>query len=347
MLFIGTRKGLWTAEFDASGPWRIAGPFFKGWKVTAVERLSTDDYLVATGSDVYGPALHRGSPQSGWIQLPEGPAFEPDAGRKLIQIWTLSCRGDVCYAGVAEAGLFRSDDQGSTWTSVSGLNDHPTRAGWIPGAGGLCAHTIMIDPADENRMWCEISAVGVFRTEDGGKTWLPRNSGITRVIPDEHHDDIGYCVHALAADPSDSSTIYRQDHTGMYRTTHRADTWTRIESGLPSGFGFPLVVDNATGNLFCFPQESDEYRISVGGRVRVYRSSDRGDSWHACTRGLPQEHAYMGVLRSSMAVDSCTPCGVYFGTTSGRVFASGDDGESWAELPCCLPRILCLEVFTD
>jgi len=239
-VFAGTRKGLWTATLDGNGTWDILGPYFKGWKVTAIDRVGIDTYVVATGSDVYGPAIHVGSPRDGWTQLASGPSFDPASGRKLDQIWTLVCASDAWYAGVSEAALFRSVDQGGSWQPVVGLNEHPTREGWFPGFGGLCAHTLLVDARDSRRMWCGISAVGVFRTEDGGDTWHPRNRGVTKVIPDESHDDIGFCVHALAADPSDPSVIYRQDHKGMYKTTDAGDTWTKIEDGLPSGFGFPL-----------------------------------------------------------------------------------------------------------
>ncbi len=250
----------------------------------------------------------------------------------------------MCYAGVADAGLFRSEDAGETWTPVSGLNDHKTREAWCPGAGGLCAHSILIDPTNASRLWCGISAVGVFRSEDGGATWDARNEGVPVILEDKTHKDIGFCVHCLVHDAANANRIWRQDHRGMFRSSDGGDHWERIENGLPSGFGFPLVRDPGSGALFCVPLESDEYRVPIDGRLTVYRSTDDGDSWQAASNGLPQQNAYAGVLRCAMAVDGLNPGGVYFGTTSGDVYVSADCGDRWTALPCRLPRVQCVSV---
>ena len=221
----------------------------------------------------------------------------------------------------------------------------PPRAAWFPGAGGLCAHALLTDPRDPARLWCGISAVGVFRSDDGGASWRPVNNGVRVMIEDEHHKNIGCCPHALVQDPDDANRIFRQDHAGMYRSHDGGDSWQSCEQGLPSGFGFPIAIDRNTKQLFACPLESDEYRMPPDGALRVYRSTDAGDSWMALTNGLPQEHTYVGVLRHAMATDHLEPCGVYLGTTAGSVFISADAGDSWQQLPCALPRILSIVTF--
>ena len=245
------------------------------------------------------------------------------------------------------AGLFASDDGGESWSPVEALNEHPTRSGWSPGAGGLCAHALLVDPSNTDRVWCGISAVGVFRTDDGGQTWHAKNKGIPVVLEDKKHKDIGFCVHGLAAEPDDANTIYRREHVGMFRSRDGGDNWQRIENGLPSWFGFPVAIDRRSRALFVHPMESDEYRMPTDGKFRMFRSRDGGDSWESLSKGLPQQRAYMGVLRGALDVDHLDPCGVYVGTTAGTVYVSNDAGDSWTELPCTLPRVLSVSVFND
>lgn len=359
-LFIGTVKGAFIAtrkngatRHDAGRPtdaapspenkWTIEGPLFKGWSVTAAARAGDGRYLAGTNSDVYGPAIHTSPDLRTWTQIENGPTYEKGGDRKLEQIWTIKPIGDRVYAGVAEAGLFRANGDLEAWQPVTGLNDHPTRSGWMPGAGGLCAHVVL---HDGDTLWCGISAVGVFRSDDGGETWTPKNAGVKQVLPDEEHEEIGFCVHGLAADPDDPQRIYRQDHLGVYRTTDGAETWERIEKGLPAGFGFPVGVDRF-GNAYVIPLESDEFRMPVDGKLRVYRSTNGGDSWEPLANGLPQENVHTSVLRAALAVDGSDPAGIFFGTTGGAVYASFDGGSSWEALPCALPRIQCVEVFED
>ena len=347
-LIVGTAKGGFILRSsDARRVWSMEGPIFKGWTVTAAERTGSGRTLVATTSYVYGATIHWSDDLETWHQINDGPSYEGIEGRKLQQIWRIASSNGRVYAGVSEAGLFASSDDGATWIPVDALNNHPTRNGWQPGLGGLCAHAILIDPANKERLWCGISAVGVFRTDDGGRTWVPKNEGVTAVLEDKIHDGIGYCVHGLAMDPTDSNRLYRQDHRGMYRSTDAGDTWTRNEEGLPAGFGFPLVADPSTGWLYAVPLESDEYRMPTNGVLAVYRSTDRGDTWEALTNGLPDQHAYAGVLRGAMASDGRDPSGIFFGTTSGSVHVSIDAGDSWRTLPIQLPRILCVRAFAD
>ncbi|MCZ6598770.1 MAG: sialidase family protein, partial [Planctomycetota bacterium] len=240
-----------------------------------------------------------------------------------------------------------STDGGETWEPVEGLNEHPTRSAWFPGAGGLCAHAVLFDPNDAQRVWCGISAVGLFRTDDGGLTWSSKNEGIPAVIEDKDHKDIGRCVHGLVADPDDANTIWRREHNGMFRTRDGGESWERIENGLPSWFGFPIAIDRRTTTLYVVPQESDEYRVPVDGNFVVCRSRDSGESWESLANGLPQGDNYMGVLRAAMDVDQLDPCGVYVGTTAGTVYVSNDGGDSWVQIPCTLPRILSVEAYAE
>ncbi|MCZ6444740.1 MAG: exo-alpha-sialidase [Planctomycetota bacterium] len=348
LVIVGTDKGAFLLRSDtARAHWKIQGPLFKGWKVTTVARDDSGRYFVATASDVYGQALHVSEDLDHWRQIENGPAWAKDTERKLNQIWTLNLQTSRFYAGVDEAGLFGSEDRGESWSPIEGLNEHPTRDSWYPGAGGLCAHAVLTDAKNPKRIWCGISAVGVFRSDDGGLTWEIKNQGIPMVIEDKQHHEIGRCVHGLVADPDDANTIYRREHNGMFRTRDGGETWQRIENGLDSSFGFPIVIDRTSKTLYIIPLESDEYRIPIDGRFRVYRSANGGDTWDPLSNGLPQENAYMGVLRDALAVDHLDPCGVYVGTTAGTVHVSNDAGDSWTQVSCILPRILSVSVYVQ
>lgn len=338
-LLVGTAKGgFWITSPDRR-KWTVEGPFFTGWKVTTGTRLGDGRVMVALASDIYGPALQVSDDGANWEQTQNGPRYPDGGDRRLLQIWTLREHLGAIYAGVQEAGLFRSRDGGRTWEPLAGLNDHTTRSGWLPGAGGLCAHALLFDQDNPARMWCGISAVGVFRSDDGGDSWTPRNEGVPSVLEDKQHKDIGRCVHGLVQHPDEPNQIFRQDHAGMFRTEDGADTWERNEDGLPAAFGFPIVIDRKTKRLFVAPQQSDEHRIPVDNRLQVFRSTDLGESWHSASAGLPPANSFGTVLRGAMAVDNLDPGGVYFGTTSGTVHASTDLGESWSNLPVTLPRV--------
>jgi photosystem II stability/assembly factor-like uncharacterized protein len=369
LLIVGTEKGAFLCRSKDRASWRVEGPFFKGWKVTASARAPSGRFLAATASPVYGAAIHASKDLKEWRQIEKGPAY-PEGGeayawtgtalekrpRKLNQIWTLATHGKRVYAGVDSAGLFTSDDDGQSWQPVSGLNDHETRPNWFPGAGGLCAHAVL---ARGDRIWVGVSSAGVWRSDDGGRTWHAKNRGVRKMIEDKEHAEIGFCVHGLAHDPKDGNTIYRQDHAGVYVTRNGGDTWETIENGLPSAhvgpppktttasFGFPIAVDPNTRSLFVFPLESDEYRMPVDGKFRVYRSRDGGKNWEGLGEGLPSGTNYGAVLRGAMAVDGLRPCGVYVGSTAGQVFASADSGDTWRALPCTLPRVLHVAAYQE
>lgn len=340
----------------------------KGWKVTASARDGKGRYYLAVTNPVFGPALFVSDDLNEWTQLESAPRYEPgDKGnefhwrltggasdpmgqldhmaRHVDQIWTLHPANDKLYAGVSEAGLFVSGDRGESWQPMRGLNEHETRGEWMPGFGGLCAHTVLTDPGNPDRIWVGISAAGFFRSDDGGKTWAQKNDGIP--------ESVGQCVHCVTHDPARPEVLFRQDHRGVYRSDDGGDNWRVIEEGLPvaelsdglrCSFGFPVVLDRASGSLFVLPLESDNFRTPADGRLAVYRTRDGGGQWQALTSGLP-DGFYAGVLRSAMDADQLDPGGIYFGTTSGTVYGSTDLGESWTELASGLPRILSVRVY--
>lgn len=343
---VGTEKGAWILRSDKRRrDWKVEGPIFKGWKVTAIARDRHGKWLAGVASFVYGATIQSSTDLVHWTQAPEGPSYPEGGRRKLKQIWRIHTEGPAYLAGVDEAGVFASED-GQSWTPIKGLNEHPTSEAWYPGNGGLCAHALLVDPKNPKRAWCGISAVGVFRTDDGGATWTPKNQGVPVILEDKVHKDIGYCVHGLVADPQNADVIYRQDHLGMFRTRNGGDQWEKIENGLPSRFGFPIAIDRTTRTLFSMPLESDEYRIPCGGQLRVYRSRNGGDSWEPLPPSAPGEW-YVSVLRGALVTDTLSPCGVYFGTTGGTVHMSPDGGETWAQAPVTLPRILCVGAFAE
>lgn len=344
MGLIGTQKAGFPFRSQGDrGKIELGDPVFKGWKVTASGRAPDGTFLVGTASGVYGPAVQRSQDFHQWDQVVDGPAWPEGSERRLKNIWFFRTVGDKVYAGVDDAGLFVSHDSGQSWESVEGLNEHETRSAWSPGAGGLCAHVLLANESGE-RLWCGISAVGVFRSDDGGDTWHLRNDGVTRVADDETVSETGYCVHRLVSDPTDPDKIYRQDHSGVYRTADGGDHWERIENGLPARFGFPIAIDPNDKSIFVIPQESDEYRMNPAGRLGVYRSDNGGDSWELFSDGLPASDNFAGVLRGALATDDLDPCGIYFGTTSGSFHASPDGGRSWQNFDWELPRILSVDV---
>ncbi|HLQ60298.1 MAG TPA: hypothetical protein VK131_00370 [Candidatus Acidoferrales bacterium] len=351
MVMAGTQKGVFILESGNRKSWKVRGPYLKGWAAYALAadtRGSKPVLWAGLSSDVYGAHLQR-SDDAGqtWTPVAENPAFPEGSERKLRRIWSLRPQGQQgLLCGVAEAALFESDGTDG-WRLNQGLEGHPTRPGWLPGAGGLCLHTILPDPKDPKRLFIGISAVGVFRSDDGGRSWQVKNEGVTPVPFQEEpkYSEINRCVHKLVQDPKDPKRLYQQNHLGVFRSADGGDSWERIENGLRSpSFGFPMVVHpHDPRTLYVVPQESDEFRMFVGGRLTVYRSRDRGDSWQPLTRGLEKEN-YSGALRDAMAVDHADPAGVYVGTSSGQIFASADEGESWGQLPGVFPRVLKLEV---
>lgn len=355
LVLVGTEKGAFYLRSDESRTkWSVEDPFLKGWKVLDVnidQRQNPPVMWAACSHASYGPAIHRSDDVGKtWRQIEHGPKYPDGSKSKLREIWTVvPGRGpdpNVLYAGVAEAGLFISRDGGEHWDELTGISQHYTREDWLPGAGGLCCHTILLHPTNPKRMWVGISSVGAFRSDDGGETWTIRNAGVENVFKGPTHNEVGCCVHRMVLDPSNPDRLFQQNHRGVYLSNDAGDTWQRIENGLPktSQFGFPMVIDpNHADTLFIIPQESDEYRFAPDGALAVYKTTNAGATWVPRRNGLP-ENAYVGVLRQAMGVDGLNPCGVYFGTTNGHVYASRDAGETWNALPCQLPRISSVNV---
>lgn len=352
VLLIGTVKGVFIYRSDAQRTnWELSGPHLGGWEVFS---LCGDDrngrILAGTGHFMHGPTI-RTSRDLGatWEPVARNPAFADGATAKLNHIWQIvpghPSQPGTWYAGVDDAALFGSRDDGQTWTELTGLTSHPTRPRWTPGFGGLCLHSIVVDPGNPRRLWVGISAVGVFRSEDGGETWTLCNEGLPNVAPEFIKDpDMGRCVHRLVGDPTRPGVLHMQFHGGVFSSTNGGDSWTRVSDGMPHQFGFPMAVTQR-GDLFVVPLLSDENRVVPNGALKVWRSRDQGRSWRAMTAGLPQHEHFVGVLRDAMTVDPLSPAGVYLGTTMGELYCSRDDGDNWQRLPGQLPRITSLRAW--
>jgi hypothetical protein len=335
-LAIGTEKG----GYIIDGEGAVSGPLFPGWKVSSFGRTPDGNYLAGLGSNWFGAAVHRSPDLKDWTQIENGPTY--GESRPLNQMWTFHTVGDRIWAGVAEAGLFFSDDGGDSWQPVEGLNEHRTRPEWQPGFGGLCAHRIL---TKGETMWVGISAVGVFRSDDGGETWELKNDGVPAAgVPDDSpRPEVGYCVHNLDHDPDDPQRMWRQDHMGVFRSYDGGDSWERIESGLPAGFGFVMRRDHASGRLFVLPLEADVNRVPIEGRFGAYLSEDGGDSWVPAGTGWPDAPTYTSVLRGAVAADGDGR--IALGTTGGKVWLTEDAGDTWRELTPTFPRIEAVAIF--
>ncbi len=254
---------------------------------------------------------------------------------------------ETVYAGVEDAALFKSTDGGQSWQELAGLRGHSSGPGWQPGAGGMCLHTIVLDPTNPDRIFVAISAAGTFRSDDAGKTWKPINQGLhSEYIPDPTAE-VGHCVHRIAIHPTNPNTLFMQKHWDVMRSDDGGDSWREVSGNLPSDFGFPVAVHpHEPETIYVIPITSDSLHYPPEGKLRVYRSRTGGDDWQALTEGLPQEHCYVNILRDAMAVDNLDSSGIYFGTTGGQVYASADSGDSWRAIVRDLPAVLSVEVQT-
>ncbi len=351
-VFVGTRKGGVIYESDKERKdWKMHELQFPGWGVHHMIYDHRSSYLYAAlDHAVYGSNVHRSADLGQSWEMSEGPQFpEEELEEQTVKrIWHIHpghpSEKDVVWAGADPGSLFKSTDGGKTWAGLEGLNNHPTRKYWFPGAGGMMVHTIIQGPTNPERLFVAISAAGVFRSDDGGQSWRPKNKGVRADFMVNKYPEYGQCCHHLVMSPEDPQVLYQQNHCGVYRTTDGGESWEDIGTDrLPSTFGFPMAMHpRQGGTIYVVPQKSDEFRYTPEGKFRVYRSRNGGDSWEALTNGLPQQDAYLGVHREASATDACDPAGVYFGTNTGTLYYSRDEGDSWETLSDTLPPIYSL-----
>jgi photosystem II stability/assembly factor-like uncharacterized protein len=346
-------------------PNRIYASQSSGWFGQIIQR-----------SDDGGKTWHQpGTPAGQGSTIPAGPpkaesnkfAYDasPETGKALTthqwydgtqhpwefkRVWHLEpslSDPEAVYAGVEDAAIFRSTDGGNNWQELPGLRGHGTGPKWQPGAGGMCLHTIILDPSNPQRMWIAISAAGAFRTDDSGKTWKPINQGLrSQYIPDPNAE-VGHCVHHIAMNPKRPGTLFMQKHWDVMRSDNAGDQWTEVSGNLPTDFGFVIDIHaHEPETIYVVPIKSDSEHYVHEGKLRVFRSRSGGNEWEPLTKGLPQKDCYVNVLRDAMSVDSLDKCGIYFGTTGGQVYASADAGDSWAAIVRDLPAVLSVEVQT-
>lgn len=356
LLLVGTMKGAFVLRSDASRKsWEVGGPYFPGRAIYAMNydgRDGRNKLWAAVNSSYWGSYLSTSNNFGQTWTEPEtyGIKFPDDAETSLKQIWQIvpgnSREPKTLYCGVEPAALFRSDDAGETWSLVKGLYDHPHRPQWQPGGGGLCLHTILPDPDNKERMHIAISTGGVYRTDDGGKSWEARNVGVrAQFLPeDQRYPEFGQCVHKIVSHPSKPERLFLQNHWGLYRSDDGGNSWTDIANGVPSDFGFALEIDHNDANTaYIIPLESDEFRCTPEAKLRVYKTNNAGESWTPLTNGLPQENAFETILRDGMTSDDLNPAGLYFGTRNGKLFGSNNAGESWQPIAVGLPPIVCVK----
>jgi photosystem II stability/assembly factor-like uncharacterized protein len=348
MLLVGTPKGAFILDGRRERrEWQMRGPLCDGWPIHDVTYDPKAGALFAGGgSPWYGPAVFRSNDLGvTWTPSSEGLTYGDD-GPAIPTVWNVTPSEAGVLAGVEPAGLFRSGDGGRSWAHVSALRDHPSRPEWQPGAGGLILHSIIVDPGEPRRQWVGISAVGVFQTEDDGATWDVRNRGVRADFNPNPDPEFGQCVHKVFLAAGEHDVLYQQNHCGVYRTDDGGRRWTEITGGLPSQFGFPMVGhprDEATAWLIPLT-DADQGRFMPGAAAAVWRTRDRGGSWERLAEGLPQENAYLGVRREAMGVDRLDPVGVYFGTSSGELYGSSDEGATWQLIASHLPDVWAVDV---
>ena len=364
-VLVGTRKGAFVITSDGNRDrWSISEPQFAGWEVFHMKGSPADqDRIYASqSSSWFGQVIQR-SDNGGETWEPVGNEFiyEGVPGThqfydgtphpwEFKRVWHLEpslTDPDTVYAGVEDAALFKSTDGGTTWTELAGLRGHGSGKHWAPGAGGLCLHTILLDPTDDQRIFTAISAAGAFRTDDGGESWKPINKGLhSEYIPDPTAE-VGHCVHRIAMHRSRPEVLFMQKHWDVMRSDDAGENWHEVSGNLPTDFGFAIDVHaHEPETIYVVPIKSDSEHFPPDGKLRVYRSRSGGNEWEALTEGLPQSDCYVNVLRDAMAVDALDPCGIYFGTTGGQVYASSDAGDRWMPVARDLPPVLSVEVQT-
>ncbi|MEC9367749.1 MAG: sialidase family protein [Pseudomonadota bacterium] len=351
-LLVGTKKGAFILEGGAKrDKWKLRGPFCEAWPINHVAADAAGTIYAGGGNEWFGPAVWKSADLGKtWTHSSQGLAYK-EGETPIKSVWSLSTGNGVLYAGVEPAGLFRSTDGGESWSHVEGLRNHPSRAHWQPGGGGLILHHILRHPEDENRIWAAISAAGLFYSADGGRTWEARNKGVRcDFLPEENrYPEFGQCIHSIAMAPGMADRIYQQNHCGMYLSEDGGREWKSIEPGLPSTFGFPTAVHpRDPDTLYLLPLNGDILgRYVPEAKAAVWKTTDAGKSWKAMRKGLPQKNVYFGVLRQAMATDPLSPAGVYFGTSSGSLYASPDEGRSWDCIAEHMPTITSIETMVS
>jgi photosystem II stability/assembly factor-like uncharacterized protein len=383
---VGTKKGAFILTSDGKrDKWEVEGPHFTGWEIYHMKGSPVDPNRIYASqtSGWFGQIIQRSSdggktwetPGGGPGKSPQGwPTGEsnkfvydtsPETGKPLTthqfydgtqhpwefkRVWHLEpslTDAETVYAGVEDAAIFRSTDGAKSWQELPGLRGHGTGPKWQPGAGGMCLHTIILDPSNPNRIWIAISAAGAFRTDDGGITWKPINKGLkSNYIPDAEAE-IGHCVHHIAMNPKRPGVLFMQKHWDVMRSDNAGDQWTEVSGNLPTDFGFAIDVHaHEPETIYVVPIKSDSEHFPPDGKLRVYRSKTGGNEWEPLTKGLPQANCYVDILRDAMAVDTLDECGIYFGTTGGQVYCSADAGDTWSAIVEHLPPVLSVEVQT-
>ena len=363
-VLVGTRKGAFILTSDEKREkWDVSGPHFAGWEIYHLKGspVNPDRIYASQSSGWFGQTMQR-SDDGGksWETVGNQFQYIGDPGTHMwydgtqhpwefTRVWHLEpslTDPDTVYAGVEDAALFKSTDGGQNWTELDGLRAAQGHR-WQPGAGGMCLHTILLDPSNPDRIYIAISAAGAFRTDDGGTTWKPINKGLKSNYIPEEQAEVGHCVHNLAMHPSRPETVFMQKHWDVMRTDDCGDLWHEVSGNLPTDFGFPISVHaHEPETIYVVPIKSDSEHFPPDGKLRVYRSRSGGTEWEPLTKGLPQRDCYVNVLRDAMAVDSLESCGVYFGTTGGQVYASSNAGDNWSAVVHDLPPVLAVEVQT-
>jgi photosystem II stability/assembly factor-like uncharacterized protein len=382
-VLVGTHKGAFILTADGKRrDWEVSGPFFSGWDVFHMKGSpANSDRIYASQTSAWFGQIVQRSDDGGktWTQpglAPNEPKTTPDGmpkteSNKFVydgvagthqwydgtqhpwefkRVWHLEPslgNPDHVYAGVEDAALFESHDGGQSWRELSGLRQHETGPRWQPGAGGMCLHTILLDPADEKRIFVAISAAGAFRSDDGGEKWQPINRGLHSQFMPDPNAEVGHCVHRITQHRARPQTLFMQKHWDVMRSDDAGGSWREVSGNLPSDFGFPIDVHaHEPETIFVVPIKSDSEHFPPDGKLRVFRSRSGGDEWQELSKGLPERDCYVNVLRDAMAVDALEPCGIYFGTTGGQVYGSADGGDSWSAIVRDLPAVFSVEVQT-
>jgi photosystem II stability/assembly factor-like uncharacterized protein len=386
-VLVGTRKGAFILTSDGNRKqWDISGPFFAGWEIYHMKGSPVDpDRIYASQTSGWfgqvlqcstdgGKTWHQPGVPAGQAPSPGPPTAAPnkfiydssaETGKPLTthmwydgtqhpwefkRVWHLEpslADAKTVYAGVEDAALFRSTDGGENWEELPALRGHTTGPAWQPGAGGMCLHTIILDPSNPERIYIAISAAGAFRSDDGGAAWKPINNGLySKYIPNPTAE-VGHCVHHVAMNPRRPGVLFMQKHWDVMRSDDAGDNWTKISGNLPTDFGFVVDVhSHEPDTVYVVPIKSDSEHFPLDGQLKVFRSRTGGNEWEPLTKGLPQQHCYVNVLRDAMAVDTLDDCGIYFGTTGGQIYASTDSGDSWSAIVHDLPAVLSVETQT-